>query len=172
MFRPTDPQGSILSVEYLLGKEKVARLKKTWAKPFRDQVLPLINEEAFADMYCLDNGAPNKSVRTLVGLHLLKDQYDLTDEETIQMYEWNNQWHYALDVDPDQAHICRKTMHNFRVRVVGTEKGQELFDQVADGVAKLGNYTVFVTGAPRGAEMKILIEKVTGNIAYAKPHIE
>ena len=41
-----------------------------------------------------------------------------------------------------------------------------------DGVAKLGNYTVFVQGAPKGAEMKILIEKVTGNIAYAKPHIE
>lgn len=41
-----------------------------------------------------------------------------------------------------------------------------------DGVAKLGNYTVFVTGAPKGAELKILIEKVTGNIAYAHPHVE
>ena len=41
-----------------------------------------------------------------------------------------------------------------------------------DGVAKLGNYTVFVTGAPKGAEMRILIEKVTGNIAYAKPYVE
>lgn len=41
-----------------------------------------------------------------------------------------------------------------------------------DGVAKLGNYTIFVTGAPKGAEMKILIEKVTGNIAYAHPHVE
>lgn len=41
-----------------------------------------------------------------------------------------------------------------------------------DGVAKLGNYTVFVTGAPKGAEMKILVEKVTGNIAYARPHVE
>jgi translation initiation factor 2 subunit 2 len=41
-----------------------------------------------------------------------------------------------------------------------------------DGVAKLGNYTVFVTGAPKGAEMKILIEKVTGSIAYARPHVE
>lgn len=41
-----------------------------------------------------------------------------------------------------------------------------------DGVAKLGNYTVFVTGAPKGAEMKILVEKVTGNIAYAKPFVE
>jgi len=28
------------------------------------------------------------------------------------------------------------------------------------------------TGAPKGAEMKILIEKVTGNIAYARPYVE
>lgn len=138
MFRPTDPQGSLLGVEYMLGKEKMARLKKTWAQPFRDRVLPLIDEEAFAEMYCPDNGAPNKSVRTLVGVHLLKDQYDLTDEETIQTYEWNTQWHYALAVDPDLAHVCRKTMHNFRVGVIGTEKGRELFDQIADGVANLG----------------------------------
>jgi translation initiation factor 2 subunit 2 len=41
-----------------------------------------------------------------------------------------------------------------------------------DGVAKLGNYTVFVKGAPKGAELKILIEKVTGNIAYARPYVE
>ena len=41
-----------------------------------------------------------------------------------------------------------------------------------DGVAKFGNYTVFVTGAPKGAELKILIEKVTGNIAYARPYVE
>lgn len=41
-----------------------------------------------------------------------------------------------------------------------------------DGVAKLGNITVFVTGAPKGAELKIIIEKVTGTIAYARPHVE
>ena len=138
MFKPTDPQGSLLRVEYLLGAEKVRRLEKSWAKPFLDQVLPLIQEESFAEMYCLDNGAPNKSIRTLVALHLLKDQYDFTDEETMQMFEWNTQWHYALDVDPNEAHLCRKTMHNFRARVMGTEKGRELFDQIADGVVRLG----------------------------------
>jgi len=137
MFRPTDPQGSLLRVEYLLGAEKVRRLEKTWAKPFREQVLPLIKEERFAQMYCVDNGAPNKSLRTLVGLHLLKDQYDLTDEETLTALEWHTQWHYALDVVPDRAHVCRKTMHNFRARVLETEQGRELFDQIADGVAGL-----------------------------------
>lgn len=138
MFRPTNSQRSIFRVEYMLGPEKVLRLEKSWAKPFRDKVLPLIKEDRFAKMYCQDNGAPNKSVRTLVALHLLKDQYDLTDEETIQMFEWNNQWHYALDVEPHEAHVCRKTMHNFRARVMANQKGRDLFDQIANGVAKLG----------------------------------
>ena len=138
MFRATDPQGSILRVEYMLDREKVRRLEKTWAKPFREQVLPLIKEEPFSQMYCPDNGAPNKSLRTLVALHLLKDQYDLTDEETLTALEWNAQWHYALDVDPNEAHLCRKTMHNFRARVLDTDQGRELFDQIADGVAGLG----------------------------------
>lgn len=114
MFRPSNPQRSIFRVEHMLDPEKVLCLEKSWAKPFRDKGLPLIKEDRFAQMYCQDNGAPNKSVSTLVALHLLKDQYDLTDEETIQMFEWNNQWHYALDVDPNEAHVCRKTIHNFR----------------------------------------------------------
>ncbi len=41
-----------------------------------------------------------------------------------------------------------------------------------DGVAKMGNLTVFVTGAPKGVEMKIIIEKITGSIAYARPYTE
>jgi translation initiation factor 2 subunit 2 len=41
-----------------------------------------------------------------------------------------------------------------------------------DGVAKLGNYTIFVTNAPKGAEMKVVIDKVTGNIAYARPFVQ
>ncbi len=41
-----------------------------------------------------------------------------------------------------------------------------------DGVAKLGNLTIFVTGAPKGAQLKILIEKISGNIAYARVHRE
>ena len=114
MFRPTDPQRSIFNIERMLNPEKIQRLDNSWAKPFRDQVLALIQEEEFAEMYCPNNGAPNKSVRTLVSLHLLKDQYDLTDAETLHMFEWNNQWHYALDVNPNEAHVCRKTMHNFR----------------------------------------------------------
>ncbi len=139
MFKPTDPQRTIFRAEYLIGPQKAQLLEKTWAIVFRDRVLPLIDEGAFAGMYCPDNGAPNKSVQHLVALHLLKDECDLTDEEVIENFDWNVLWQVALDVDPNEAHTCRKTLHNFRERVMANKKGRELFNQITDGVARLGN---------------------------------
>lgn len=37
-----------------------------------------------------------------------------------------------------------------------------------DGVAKVQNYTIFVPGTAKGAKVKIKVEKVTGQIAFAK----
>jgi translation initiation factor 2 subunit 2 len=37
-----------------------------------------------------------------------------------------------------------------------------------DGVAKLDNYVIYVPGTAKGAQVKVKIEKVIGNIAYAK----
>lgn len=51
MFVPTDRQKSLLECQFLLPAEKVSRLKRSWAAPFRERVLPLIDEEAFRDAY-------------------------------------------------------------------------------------------------------------------------
>ena len=67
---------SIFRIEHLLRPERVRQLEGTWAGDFRDYVLPLIKEKEFADMYCPNNGAPNKSVRTLAALALLKNEYE------------------------------------------------------------------------------------------------
>lgn len=37
-----------------------------------------------------------------------------------------------------------------------------------DGVAKAQNYTIFVPGVAKGAKVKIKVEKVTGQIAFAR----
>ena len=140
MFRKTDPQRSLLECEFLLPPEKKARLEKSWAKPFRDRILPLIDEEVFRDAFCEDNGRPNKSIRLLVCIHLLKEWYDLTDEEVLEHLEFNLQWHYALGITAEQAHTCQKTMHNFRVLLMGSDRAKKEFEHVtrliaaADGV--------------------------------------
>ena len=39
--------------------KKAKRLERSWAEVFRNEALPLIDEERFAPMYCVDNGRPD-----------------------------------------------------------------------------------------------------------------
>jgi hypothetical protein len=87
MFRPTSPQLGLFSVGNRLDETKRARLQKSWAHQFRDAVLHLIDEERFAKFFDKDNGRPNKSVRQVVGVLVLKDVFDLTDEQVHSQIE-------------------------------------------------------------------------------------
>ena len=53
---------------------------------------------------------------------ILKEMFDLTDEAALDHFEFNNAWQYALEVDPDEAHVCQKTLHNFRVKMSEAEE--------------------------------------------------
>lgn len=51
--------------------------------------------------------------------------------------------------------------HTYEVTITGTgRKG--------DGVAEKGSYTIFVPGAREGQEVRIYIENVSGNLAFAR----
>lgn len=141
MFRPTSPQLSLLESHFLLSPKKRARLERSWAQAFRTRVLPLIDEEAFRACFSADNGRPNTSIRLLVGLHLLKEADDLTDAQVLDALEFNLQWQHALGVEPADAHVCEKTLHNFRHLMLGNEAASAVFEQMtaalmkADGLA-------------------------------------
>ena len=130
MFRPTSAQLSMLESQFLLPPVKRKRLEESWAEDFRTRVLPLIDESAFKDDFCDDNGRPNRSIRLLVGLHILKEMFDLTDSEVLDNLEFNLQWQHALSVTVDEAHLCQKTLHNFRVRLAKSGRATRLFNQV------------------------------------------
>ena len=119
--------------------EKRARLEEDWPGVFRRSVLPLIDEELFRDLYCGDNGRPNKPVQTVVGLLILKEIEDLTDVQALYRLDFDLGWHVALDLEPDQTHCCQKTLHNFRGRILENDRARVLFaDMVAKILALLG----------------------------------
>lgn len=128
MFRPTSPQRRLFGVESRLDPTKRARLEVTWAQQFRKAALPLIDEQRFAGFFHEDNGRPNKSVRLVVSVLILKEVFDLTDQEALAQLEWNMAWHYALDVLPEEAHTCQKTLHNYRALLVKDGEGAGLFE--------------------------------------------
>jgi hypothetical protein len=142
-FRPTDPQRSLLESEFLLPAKKRRLLEKSWAIPFREVVLPLVDEDLFRDAF-KEGGRPNVPIRMLVGLHLLKEWNDLTDEQVIENLQFNLQWHAALGLTAETADVCQKTLHNFRKRMLDLGLGRQVFETVTAGLAKKTGVSVAI----------------------------
>jgi len=130
MFRKRDPQKSLFSTSHFLPEDKRRRLERDWPGEFRRSALPLIDEDAFRDLYHDSNGRPNKPVQTVIGVLLLKEMNDLTDADTIWRVDFDLGWQVALDLDPDEAHVCQKTLHNFRAKLMESDKAKLLFEEM------------------------------------------
>jgi len=136
LFRPKSKQKSIFDHHVYLSSQKVEALEKTWAGPFRWRVLPLIDEEPFRPFYCPDNGRPNVPVAILIGTSILKELHNLTDKEVLGSLEFDLRWQYAFEINALEAHICQKTLHNFRTLVTGNNKAREIFTRTTDKIVK------------------------------------
>lgn len=130
MFRTSDPQTSLLATSHFLPKDKRERLENDWPGQFARRALPLIDEDAFRDLYHESNGRPNKPVRIVIGALLLKEMHDLTDHETVGALDFDLRWHVALDLEPTKAHLCQKTLHNFRAKLMRSDKARLLFEDM------------------------------------------
>lgn len=129
MFRASDPQRSLFNAFDVLTDRQQTRMKGTWADGFRRDALPLIEERAFAGMSHDRLGAPNKPIRLMIGVLILKDLSDLTDEEALDALMFDARWHVALDLDPADAVLCQKSLHNFRVALMESDLGRTLFEE-------------------------------------------
>ena len=125
---------SLWQSEFLVPPKKARRLERSWAEVFRNEALPLIDEERFAPMYCADNGRPNRAVQTVLGVHLLKEMFNLTDDEALEQLEFNLLWHHALRLDIEETHLPQKTLHNFRVRLMQHDGGRLAFQETTDRI--------------------------------------
>ena len=142
MFRRSDSQSTFGSLDVRLSPKKRAYLEaKHWSGAFRRKALPVLldNESAFAPLFCADNGRPNKPVAQVLGVLLFKEMFDFTDDQAIHAYMFDTSWQYALGVEPDDADVCQKTLHNFRTAMSEAEARGELtysvlFDEVVRAI--------------------------------------
>ena len=107
-------------------------MRRSWAQVFRNEALPLIDEERFSEMYSADMGRPNRAVQTVLGVLVLKEMFDLTDIEALEELEFNLLWHHALGLEMEEAHLAQKTLHNFRVRLMEHDGGRLAFCETTD----------------------------------------
>ena len=129
MFRPQSRHPSDDDLEAVLPQVKRAQLENGWSGVFRSEILPMLweAEADFSDLYHSVIGSPNKPVAELLGILILKEFHDYTDEQALEAVAFNLQWQYGLQLGFSQAYVCQKTLHNFRGRMVKSQKHQRLF---------------------------------------------
>ena len=77
---------------------------------------------------------PNRAVQTVLGVHLLKEMFNLTDDEALEQLEFNLLWHHALRLDMEETHLPQKTLHNFRVRLMQHDGGRLAFQETTERI--------------------------------------
>ncbi|WP_139902839.1 transposase [Clostridium thermarum] len=98
-------------------------LKKSWAQAFRDQIFPLINEDRFSVIYSCDQASrPNTPVNVIIGLLMIKEIFQQSDEELIGSLHFDKRYQYALcTTNYDKQPVSINTLTNFRNRVIDYE---------------------------------------------------
>lgn len=101
-----------------------------WPGLFREHILPSIPVNKASRYFDPSMGRPTKELFAMLGALILQQAFDLTDEEAVQQFAFNIQWHYALNVaeESDSAkYICPKTLWSCRNIIADNDLVDEIF---------------------------------------------
>ena len=140
-FRKNDSQQlSLFDAFHSLTPREQRVLEHSWAKVFADEVFPAIDEDRFSVLYSKKASRPNTPVNVIIGALILKELFDLSDDEVVENVILDPRYQYALHTTSfDEQPISDKTLTRFRQRCYDYERLQniDLFhDCVTDLAAK------------------------------------
>jgi hypothetical protein len=141
MHKKTNPQQKLFGVGAQVSEKLRARLEDSWGHFFKKEVLPLLlkNEDDYAGLYG-KTGRPNFSVARVLGVCILQEHKDLTDQEALDALSFDLRWRYALDLTEEEGYFSRRSLVEFRRRLVAKDPEmklvREVFDNVRDGALK------------------------------------
>ena len=123
-----------------LGPKRLALLESSWAHLFRDEILHNLPAENLFHLYSKCNGRRTKELYAMLGIVLLQQQLDLTDDETVNQVAFNVMWQYALNItDPSDvsSYVSPRTLWTMRDFVARLGLEQTIFENVTGAIAKL-----------------------------------
>jgi hypothetical protein len=117
--RNTSQQMNLLDpINNLTDRERKI-LKNTWAEEFSNKIFPLINESRFSVLYSENHASrPNNPVNVNIGLLMLKEIFDQSDEDAIHSLLFDFRYQYALHTTSyEEQPISKNSLSNFRTAV-------------------------------------------------------
>ncbi len=123
-----------------LGPKRKQRIEASWAKIFREHILTTLPVEKVFSKYDPVFGAPTKELYSMLGLMVLQQMNDLTDEEAVDQFAYNLQWHYALNITSTAdtaAYVSPKTLWNMRDILIERNIYRVIFEEVVTTLAEV-----------------------------------
>jgi len=108
-------------------------LDRSWPKALQS-VLYVVPAEAHARLFHPSMGRPSKESVMVVGLLVLQQMFDLTDQEAVDRLRFDLRFQYGLDVLPDAATIGLRTLERARASLL--DLGDEIFVTTTDRLIK------------------------------------
>ena len=113
----------------------------SWAKGFSEIVFPTINEERFAVLYSdCKASRPNTPVNAVVGSLVLKEMFNLTDDELLASIICDVRFQYALHTTSfKEQPFSDRTFSRFRERLYlyEIETGKDLLKEEMESLAEV-----------------------------------
>ncbi len=127
MFRKSTTQSSLFDVAHYL---KTALPENDWSYIYRDNILPLIDEDKFKHLYSQEKGRPNSSIKTMISLLIFMG---------LEKYVWRTvefqfprriDWMIATNAQIGNAFIDHVTLFKFYQRLENDETASKLFSTI------------------------------------------
>lgn len=123
-----------------LGPKRRKELDKSWAGLFRHKILKTLPVDELSKHYHSSNGRPSKEMYAMLGMMVLQQMHDLTDEQAVEQYSFNIKYHYALDItgfSDSQSYVSLRTIWKIRQLLIQENLHDVLFKKINKKLAKI-----------------------------------
>lgn len=131
-------QISLFDATSNLTQRELKMLDKSWAKYFAENIFPAINEEPFSVLYSDRPSRHNTPVNVIIGALIIKEIFQLTDEEIVETLPFDIRYQYALHTTSfEEQPLNDRTLGRFRARCHTYEErtGVDLIHQCITGLS-------------------------------------
>jgi hypothetical protein len=146
---------------------------KEWHNLFRTQIFEHIDEDLFRPLYCDDNGAPNSSIRVLLGMMILKEAHGISDSLLFDNCMFHSLFRSALGLyNIDDPVPVASTYYLFRKNIVEWERAGNgnLFDKLFSQLTKSQITEFSINGAKIRMDSKLLGSNIAKLSRYEIVH--
>lgn len=146
-FKTNEAQQISLNDAFLnLTERERKALENSWAQTFSEELFPAIDEKPFNVLYSDKASRPNTPVNVIIGALIIKELFDLSDDEMVENLMLDLHYQYALHTTSfEEQPLSDKTLARFRRRCYDYETltGKDLYH---DCIESLGGHIAKLMG--------------------------